>query len=91
MPTVLRSGPYRFFFYSSDYAEPPHVHVRREARTVKFWLDPIRLERSGGFGRRELDRIRKLVEHNRVYLLGWWNEYFVDWTERTEGTESPRH
>ena len=30
MPTVLRIGPYRFFFVSLDFNEPPHVHVKRE-------------------------------------------------------------
>lgn len=29
MPTVLRVGPYRFFFYSGDGDEPRHVHVER--------------------------------------------------------------
>ncbi|MGH7393728.1 MAG: DUF4160 domain-containing protein, partial [Candidatus Rokuibacteriota bacterium] len=38
MPTVLRSGPYRFFFYSGDGGEPPHIHVEREDNTAKFWL-----------------------------------------------------
>src|SRR5690606_5154622 len=27
MPTVLRSGSYRFFFYSLENDEPPHIHV----------------------------------------------------------------
>ena len=27
MPTILRAGPYRFFFYANDRAEPVHVHV----------------------------------------------------------------
>jgi hypothetical protein len=76
MPTVLRSGPYRFFFYSADSDEPPHIHVEREAKTAKFWLDPVRLQRSGGFSSGELQRIRNLVEQNRVYLLKSWNEYF---------------
>ena len=75
MPAVLRSGPYRFFFYSADYDEPPHIHVEREIKTAKFWLDPVRLQRSSGFSRRELQRIRKLVERNRLYLLKGWNEY----------------
>jgi hypothetical protein len=30
MPTVLRSGPYRFFFYSGDAGEPSHVHIERD-------------------------------------------------------------
>jgi hypothetical protein len=57
MPTVLRSGPYRYFFYSADGAEPPHVHVQREDSIAKFWLRPVRLEDSGGFGRVEIRRI----------------------------------
>jgi hypothetical protein len=44
MPTVLRSGPYRLFFYSGDRGEPPHVHVERESSVAKVWLDPVRLE-----------------------------------------------
>ncbi len=76
MPTVLRTGPYRFFFYAGDYDEPPHIHVERDANTAKFWLDPLRLQRSGGFSRKEIQRIQKLVEHNRIYLLRSWNEYF---------------
>jgi Domain of unknown function (DUF4160) len=43
MPTVLRVGPYRFFFYSGDGSEAPHVHVERDASVAKFWLDPVRL------------------------------------------------
>jgi len=45
MPTVLRRGPYRFFFVSVDWSEPPHIHVRREDKTAKFWLDPVSLQR----------------------------------------------
>lgn len=54
MPTVLRIGPYRFFFYSGDGGEPLHIHVEREDRIAKFWLNPVRLAKSGGFNRAEL-------------------------------------
>jgi Domain of unknown function (DUF4160) len=53
MPTVLRIGPYRFFFYAGDRQEPPHIHVEREDNTAKFWLDPVRLQQSRGFRRNE--------------------------------------
>jgi hypothetical protein len=43
MPTVLRVGGYRFFFYSADADEPPHIHVAREDNVAKFWLSPVRL------------------------------------------------
>ncbi|MGD1156950.1 MAG: DUF4160 domain-containing protein [Terriglobia bacterium] len=51
MPTVLREGPYRFFFYSAVAAEPPHNHVERDVSKAKLWLDPTRLENDRGFGR----------------------------------------
>jgi hypothetical protein len=51
MPTVLRSGPYRLFFFAGDREGPLHVHVEREDSLAKYWLDPIRLRRSDGFRR----------------------------------------
>ena len=51
MPRKTSDGAYRFTIYASDQGEPPHVHVHRGNRVGKFWLDPVRLERSGGFGR----------------------------------------
>jgi len=76
MPTVLRSGPYRFFFYAGDRGEPPHVHVEHEDNKAKFWLDPVRLQNSGGFSRTEITRIQKIVEENQDELLRKWDEYF---------------
>lgn len=78
MPTVLRVGPYRFFFYAGDRNEPPHIHVERDKNVAKFWLDPVRLQRSRGFSSKELNRIRKLVEENRKGLRRSWDEYFED-------------
>jgi hypothetical protein len=76
MPTVLRIGPYRLFFVSLDYDEPPHVHVRRENMVAKFWLEPVALQKTGGFSRTELNKIAKLVSENRDVLLESWYEFF---------------
>src|ERR1700674_2353484 len=54
MPTVLRSGPYRFYFYSHEPNEPPRIHVDREDLSAKFWLDPSQLARNFGFRGRRL-------------------------------------
>ncbi|HKI37036.1 MAG TPA: DUF4160 domain-containing protein [Gemmataceae bacterium] len=35
MPTILRNGPYRFYFYSHEPNEPPHVHVDRDDLSAK--------------------------------------------------------
>src|SRR5436305_14410345 len=61
MPTVLQSGPYRFYFYSHEPNEPPHVHVDRDDLSAKFWLQPVGLARNLGFSPKELRRLQKLV------------------------------
>jgi hypothetical protein len=76
MPTVLRAGQYRFFFYAGDRNEPLHVHVERENKVAKFWLAPVRLQESGGCSRSELNRIRQLVETRQNRLQEAWHEYF---------------
>ena len=76
MPTILRIGPYRFFFYAGDYNEPPHIHVERDDDTAKFWLEPVRLQNSGGFSRKEINQIQKLVKENKDRLLRSWDDYF---------------
>jgi hypothetical protein len=76
MPTVFRSGPYRFFFYAGDRDEPHHIHVDRDDKAAKFWLDPIRLQSSGGFNRVELKQIRSIIEENQEFFMEAWNEYF---------------
>lgn len=76
MPTVLRAGPYRFFFYAGDREEPPHIHIERDDKAATLWLDPIRLQESGGFSRSEIVRIHKLVTEHEPSLLEAWNEYF---------------
>lgn len=78
MPTVLRSGPYRFFFYSADREEPRHVPVERDDCRAKFWLDPVRLSDSTGFGPAELGKIQALMEQHAEQLRKAWDEYFAD-------------
>lgn len=76
MPTVLRAGPYRFFFYASDRDEPVHIHVERDEKVAKYWLDPVRLQNSGGFNRLELKQILLIISENQEAVLEAWNEYF---------------
>jgi hypothetical protein len=76
MPTVLRVGPFRFFFYAGDGGEPPHVHIERDDCEAKFWLEPVRPERNRGFKSKEINRIWTLVERYQVQLLESWHEFF---------------
>ena len=76
MPTVLRIGPYRFFFYSNEGAEPAHIHVQRESMLAKLWLEPVSVANSSGFPAQELNKLLDLVEENQVTLMEAWNGYF---------------
>jgi hypothetical protein len=75
MPTILRSGPYRVYFYSHEPNEPPHVHVDRDDLSAKFWLDPVALARNYGFSASELTRIERLIRENEDLLLRAWHGF----------------
>lgn len=52
------------------------MHIERDDCMAKFWLQPVRLVRSNGFARVEIDRLRRLTEDNQIKLMEKWNEYF---------------
>jgi uncharacterized protein DUF4160 len=76
MPTVLRIYGYRFFFYSLEGSEPPHVHAEHANNVAKFWLQPVSLAESHGFRIHELNRLRLLVIEHRLKFLEAWNAHF---------------
>lgn len=76
MPTILRWKGYRFYFYSSDGDEPPHVHVDHSGRTIKVWLETLKVAYNDGYRLREVSAIFDLVDRNRERLLEAWREYF---------------
>ena len=76
MPTVLRIGPFRFYFWSHELNEPPHIHVDRDESSAKFWLERISLARNHGFKAHELTRIEAMIEENHIELLEAWHGHF---------------
>ena len=76
MPTVLRSGPYRFYFWSHELNEPPHIHVDRERKSAKFWLQLVALARNLGFKAHELGKIQALIVEHQAEFLGAWHGHF---------------
>lgn len=76
MPAVARVGPYRFFFYSNENDEPPHVHVKRDRALAKLWLRPVALAESKRFAAHELTEIERIVVERRQEFMEAWNEYF---------------
>ena len=78
MPTVLRVDRFRFFFFSNEGDEPPHIHVESAGQYAKFWLTPVTLTRSIGYNASELHHLRKLVKKNCNLFEEKWDEYFSD-------------
>jgi hypothetical protein len=76
MPTVLRESGFRFFFYSLEGSEPPHVHVEHGDNVAKFWLEPVSMAGSYGFRSHKLNRLRALVIEHRLKFLEAWNAHF---------------
>ncbi|MGH2497629.1 MAG: DUF4160 domain-containing protein [Ktedonobacteraceae bacterium] len=77
MPTVLRVGGYRFFFYSNEGSEPPHIHVQKAEKYAKFWLQPIQIADSTGYTSKELRQIQEIVQEHMRFILEAWYEHFT--------------
>lgn len=76
MPTILRTQGFRFFSYSLENGEPPHIHVTHGGKTAKYWLDPVELASSEDFRAHELNQVRALVAGHRAEFRRRWDEYF---------------
>jgi hypothetical protein len=76
MPTVLRWNGYRFYFFSNEGDEPPHIHVDKADSTAKFWLNEIELARRVGFSNREIGELSAKVREERDRFLEAWRDHF---------------
>ncbi len=76
MPTLLRIQGCRFFFFSMEGTEPPHIHVTNAGRYAKFWLSPVSVADVRGFRDHEMTKIRRIVGGNEALFLEKWHEYF---------------
>jgi len=78
MLTVLREAGFRFYFYSHEPNEPPHVHADRGGASAKVWLVPVALASNAGYSAEELGIILRLVRDRQTNLLERWNDFFPD-------------
>jgi hypothetical protein len=76
VPAVLRLRGYRFFFFSLEGREPPHIHVAHAGRYAKFWLDPVSVAVVRGFRGSDMTEIRQIVLKHEQFFLEAWHEYF---------------
>ena len=76
MPTVLLFHQYRFYFYSRENGEPPHIHVEWGDKLAKYWLSPLELASSKRFRDHELKQLREIVVDRRDEFLKAWHDHF---------------
>jgi len=76
MPTVMKSGSFRFHFYSDEGNEPPHIHVETPNGECKFWLDPVRLSKNKGVEPETIRRIEKTVSEYRDFFEEKFHDHF---------------
>ena len=74
MPVILRIRGYRFWFYEADLEEPPHVHVGKDGKEAKYWVDPIALAKVRRFRDHELNEIEKILRKFRGDILEAWQK-----------------
>ncbi|WP_439234020.1 DUF4160 domain-containing protein [Klebsiella quasipneumoniae] len=77
MPTILRVGGFRFYFYSHEPNEPAHVHIDKGNATAKIWLHDVSIARSVSFASHELRILQRLVTEHRILLQEAWDAYFT--------------
>ena len=75
MPTIIIDG-YKFRFYSSDFLEPPHVHIIRSGNVAKIWLEPVAVAHNHGYNQPTLNKLVRLTEAHQSELLEAWDAYF---------------
>ncbi len=76
MPTVLRWNGYRFYFFSNEGAEPPHIHIDKSGCTAQYWLQPVAMARNVGYSAKELREIEAKVTTEVAVFLEAWRVYF---------------
>lgn len=76
MPTILRLLGFRFFFYSNEGSEPPHVHIEKGDAEGKYWLEPVEEEYMDGFTKSEEKQVKKIIEEQQQNFKNDWDEHF---------------
>ena len=76
MPTIYRFDGFRFFFYSNEGNEPPHLHVAKDDGELKIWLNSLVIDYSYKFKASEVKIIIKIVRNNQKRFLNDWIKFY---------------
>lgn len=77
MPTILRKDGFRFFFYSNENDEPPHIHIQKGDAEGKIWLHPtMEVAYMYGFSKSEVKQIVVIAFEYSEHFKTEWNGHF---------------
>ena len=75
-PTVFRSGPFRFFFFSREESRI-HIHVLSSEGEAKYWIEPeIALAKNYRLNDSDLRKIEKLIGEHEQEIRDAWDRHF---------------
>lgn len=75
MPTIMTIYGFRFFFYSKEESRL-HVHIERQDREAKIWLDTFEIAYNRGFPEIELNKIIRIVrQHEKIFKKAWISHF----------------
>jgi hypothetical protein len=75
MPTILRQDGFRFFFYSREGNEPPHIHVVGHDGEMKVWLNTLTVAKVFNLSPSHQKLVMEIVSQNRDLLIKKWGEF----------------
>lgn len=76
MPTILKTLGFRFFFYSNEGNEPPHIHIEKGEGSGKYWVEPVEKEYMYNFTKRDEKKVDEIVREHQNYFKRKWYEFF---------------
>lgn len=76
MPTILKIGNMRFFFFSREESRM-HIHIICPEGEAKFWLEPtVELSVNCNLSAQKLGEIEKIVKEHGDEFKRAWQQFF---------------
>lgn len=76
MPTVLKIGNMRFFFFSREETRM-HIHIICPEGEAKFWLEPaVELSVNCNLSMQKINEIEKIVKEHEDEFKRAWQRFF---------------
>jgi len=75
MPTVFIENGFRFFFYSKDVSERPHIHIENADGEIKLWMDTFTVAKRYGYMRKSDERCAiEIAKRRRQDIMDAWQK-----------------